>query len=433
MNRNLVRALLAATLASASGLASADLGWSVTAGVANSDNANRVETGKVDDTLATLGASIDYTHESRRLQASLNGSGTYLEYLDDTYDSDFIASGTASLVFGIVPERFLWTIEDTFGQLTINQFEPVTPENRQNANFFSTGPDFFLRLGSQTDLQIGGRYADSRYEETDTVDDTRLTGTIALIRRTSPNVAWSAVADATRVEYDLPGDPGYDQQSLFGRLEAEGARQTLSVDLGATRVKDGDESYTNPLLRLSWNRRLTPSWTMDLSLGSEYRNTADRFVSGVSRPDTGTGAVNASGVPSETYYGGLSFAFERPRTRFYFGGSYNEDNYVRSGELDEENWSANVGASRRFTERLQGFADYRVENRDYSSSIGSDDTQTFSLRLDWALGRVTFVTLGYRREDRDSDIGTNSYTENLVYLSFSYRQGTVTGPGAVAF
>ena len=122
------------------GLACADLGWSVTAGVANSDNANRVETGKV----------------------------------DDTYDSDFVASGTASLVFGIVPERFLWTIEDTFGQLTISQFEPVTPENRQNANFFSTDPDVFLRLGSQTDRQIGGRYAASTCEESDTVDDTRV-------------------------------------------------------------------------------------------------------------------------------------------------------------------------------------------------------------------------------------------------------------------
>ena len=433
MTRNLLRALVAATLTMTTSAALADLGWSVSVGAANTDNANRVETGEVDDTIATAGAAVEYTHESRRVQASLEGSGTYLEYLDDTFDGDFLGNVDASLVLGIVPERFLWTVEDTYGQITVNLFEPVTPENRQNVNVFSTGPDFIVRLGTQTELRLAGRYSQSTYEDTDSVDDTALTGEIALVRRTSPAVAWSLVGSTSEVEYDLPGDPGYDLDSVFGRLQGEGARQTISLDLGATRVSDGDESYTNPLVRLSWNRRLTPSLTMDLTGGLEYRDTSDRFVAGAGDASGGTVGVNVSGVPSESTYGGLTFRFQRPRTTLYAGANLVSEDYVRSGELDEEFWQASIGASRRFTQRLQGFADFRVENRDYSSSIGSDDTQTFSLRLDWAVGRATFITLGYRREDRDSDVGANSYTENLVYLSFSYRHGTVTGPGAIAF
>ena len=433
MNRSITGAAIASVLALSAGTAQADLGWSVGVGAGHSDNANRVETGKIDDTLMTLGGAIAYEHESSRVQASLTGYATYLDYLDDTYDSDFLGSGTGSLVLGIVPERFLWTFEDTFGQITINQFQPVTPENRQNANFFSTGPDLVLRLGSQSDLTIGGRYADSRYEETDTVNDRRLTGDITYSRHTSPSVTWSAVAQASRIEYDLPGDPGYDLQNLYGQLQAEGARQTIGLDLGATRVADGGESYTNPLVRLTWNRRMTPSWTLDVSLGSEYQNTSDRFVAGAGEPDGGTGGVNVSGVPSETYYGNVTFTFDRPRTGFYVGTRYGKDNYVRSGELDQETWGANVGISRRFTQHLQGFADFHYEQRDFQSGIGSDETSWFSTRLDWALGRAVFMTAGYRYEERSSDIGTNGYTENLLYLSVSYRYGTIGAARNFAF
>ena len=425
MNRLITGAAIAAALTLSAGTATAEIGWSVGVGAGRSDNANRVETGKIDDTLMTLGGALAYELESPRVQASISGNATYLDYLDNTYDSDFLASGDGSLVFGIMPERFLWTFEDTFGQITINQFQPVTPENRQNANYFSTGPDLFLRLGSQTDLRIGGRYADSRYEESDTANDQRLSGDIALIRRTSPQVAWSAVGSASRVEYDVPGNPGYDLQSIFGRVEAEGARQTVNLDLGATRIADGGESYTNPLVRLTWNRLLTPSWTMDLSLGSEYQNTGDRFVSGAGGPDGGTGGVNVSNIPSENYRGALTFSFTRPRTGFYIGTGYSRDNYIRSGLEDQTVWSARLGVSRRFTQRLQGFADATYQQRDFQSAIGGDNTRMFSTRLDWSFGRATFVTVGYRYEDRSSDIGTNGYTENLIYLSVSYRYGTI--------
>ncbi len=410
------------TLGLGASTASADIGWSLSAGAAQTDNATRVETNKVDDTLATVGGSLAFVHESRRIEASLVGNGTYLEYLDDTYDSDFIASAEGTLKFGIVPDRFLWTVENTFGQVSINQFEPVTPDNRQNANFFSTGPDVILRLGNQMELRLSGRYGDSRYEETDTVDDQRLSGSLELVRRASPRAAWGVGMSAQRVDYDLTGSPGYDQQSAYGTLQAESARQTLRLDLGATRLADGGESYTNPLLRVEWSRRLTPSWTMDLTAGSEYRNSSDRFVAG-QELQQGTGQISISGVPSESSYGGLSLTFERPRTRFSVGSAYSQEQFVAGGSADEKTWSFTASASRRFSQRLEGFVDANYEDRDLGAAIGTDATTTLAARMDWALGRKVFLTAGYRYEDRSSDRNTDSYTENLVFLSIAYRYG----------
>lgn len=433
MKRQIALAVAAALLAGTA-VAETQLGWSVGAGAGYNDNATRVDTDKVSDTLTALSGTIAYEQKTQRIDASLTGFGTYLSYVDDTYDADFLGSLDGNLTLGIVPERFLWTFDDTFGQITIDRFAPVTPENRQNANYFSTGPDVYIRLGSATDLRLSGRFSDSRYEDTDTSNDQRLSGDISFIRRSSAQVAWSAVASASRVEYDLPGNPGYDLQSLYGSLEAEGARQTVNLDLGATRIADGGESQTNPLVRLEWNRRLNPSWTLDLNAGTEFRNTADRFVGGGTGPEGGTGGVTVSNVPSESYHGDLTLAFERQRTRAYVGSSYYQNNFIGSGELDEDGWGATAGISRQFTQRLQGFLDLGYWSRNFESDTGSDDTRTFSARLDWQAGRSIFVTAGYRYEQRDSDIyEAGTYTENFGYLSFSYRYGEAAAPRAFSF
>jgi hypothetical protein len=433
MNRPITRAAIVTALTLSAGAATAEVGWSVDAGASHTDNAARVATGKADDTLATLGGTLSYGHESRRIEAALSASGTYMNYLDGSYQDDFVSQARGSLVLGIVPERFLWTVDDTYGQITVNEFQSVTPTNRQNANYFSTGPDLILRLGSATSVKIGGRFADSRYERTDTVNDQRLSGSVTLSRNTSPNVTWSVVADAARVEYDLPGNPGYDQQSLYGLLQAQGARQSLEFGLGGNQVADNGETYSNPLLRLTWTRKLTPSWSLAVNAGSEYRNTGDQFRSAVAAGGTGTEAIRVTGIPSEAYFGGVSLSFERPRTTFGVGANFSRDNYVRSSEPDKNSWSTSAGVSRRFTRRLRGFLDASYQKRDFQSGIGEDKTTLLSAKLDWALGRSTFVTAGYRHEDRSSNIGANGYTENVISLSVSYRYGKDTGPRSFAY
>src|SRR5690606_5948158 len=132
-----------------------------------------------------------------------------------------------------------------------------------------------------------------------------------------------------RIEYDLPGDPGYDQQELYATLEAHGARQTIKLDLGASRVAEGGDDFTNPLVRLAWSRQLRPALRLDASGGVLYRNTSERFSEqGLGTP-AGTDRVVVSNAPAEARYGEMKLAYERPRTTLEITGGFARENDVR--------------------------------------------------------------------------------------------------------
>ena len=96
--------------------ARADLTYEVEAGVGHTDNITRVETGETDETLATIGTRVDWTEDTRRLAADVFADLDYVEYLDGTYDGEIVGTADADLNFGIIPERIIWQVQDSFGQ-----------------------------------------------------------------------------------------------------------------------------------------------------------------------------------------------------------------------------------------------------------------------------------------------------------------------------
>lgn len=401
----------------------AETGWYVDAGLGHTSNATRVETDEISDTIAAIGLGIALEHEGPRLEARLHGNATSLSYLDDTYDSDVLASVNGRLDYGFIPDRFHWIVEDRFGQTAVDVFEPITPENRQNTNVFTTGPDLIFGTGIRSNLRISGRYTASWFEETDFVDDRRIEGTVLWLRQVSSTTSWGLGGTQRRVEYVLEGDPGYDQQELFGTFRAQGARQDLQVDLGATRLADGGTDETNPLLRLSWDRELSPSWKLETAAGSEYRNTSDRFNSGDIPPTAGTTPVTISNVPTESRYANATLRFSRVRTGFYAGFGYTDDEGIRSDIFDESTSTVSAGFSRKLRQRLEVFVDARYSQREFGGTGDEDETSDAAIRLEYRLGKATFVSAGYRYERRDSDMPLNSYTDNMYFVSVSYRRG----------
>jgi hypothetical protein len=409
--------------------ARADIGWSVDAGAGHTDNAALTDTAEQSDTLALLGGSINYEHESTRVNASLAGSGNYVHYADDTFDDDFQSRATGKLAVGIIPEKFFWSVDDDYGQISVDQFQPVTPENRQNVNTFTTGPDFIMRLGPQSDLKFSGRYNDTQYEESNQIDSSRWSGSITFLRHVSDTTSWGVVASQQRTEYDAPGSPEYEQPMLYGTWETTGARQSLEINVGANRFDADDESATKPLVRVNWTRRIATSWTMGVNLRSEYQNTTDQFLNQNLIRNPATAELGISQVPAANNGGELSFEFQRPRTRFSVGGGYSQLEYAVDNGLDEDDWYGVVQISRRHTPRLEGFVNYRVDKRKYDNNAAFDDTrQRAELGVDWRLGESLYMTAAYQYSSSDSDSMTNRYSANMVYLMFSIRRGTTAGP-----
>jgi hypothetical protein len=133
-------------------------------------------------------------------------------------------------------------------------------------------------------------------------------------------------------------------------------------------------------------------------------------------------------------------------------GLYNRD-YDSGARKDDEGFLWEVGVSyalrsystlelqtRRFYQETTGFGDgintremslgwnhswnqrattglsLVYSNEDYEGAIRKDDTYIAEARYDYGLRRWAELAVGYRWEDRDSDINSFSYTGNVFFL-----------------
>lgn len=405
--------------------AQADVSWSVEAGVASTDNAALTNTGELDDTLASAGGTLTIDHQTERLQLQLQGNGTFQSYLQDTFGDDFIGQAVGSLTLEVLPERLSWVLENTYGQIATNQFEPITPENRQNVNTLTTGPDLRLRLGGRTSLILSGRYGDTRYESSDQINTRNWGGAATFERRASSATALALVASQYRYDYDTPFARAYDQQSLYGRWQTSSSRQSVAVSVGANQVGASGDRHARPMLSVAWQRQLTPSWTLDVNATSEYQNTGEQFAAQAADGSAVPASqVGIAATPAAANRADVRLAFERTRTRFSLGGGYSKLNFVGIDSIDESGWNAMADVSRRIRPRLEGHVRVQVLRRDYDSGLNPGNRERVAeVGADWRLGRSTFLALGYQYRDADSPNTNFRYSQNLVSAALSYRRG----------
>lgn len=411
----------------ASGASAANLDYRLSAGTGYSDNVTRVPTNEVDEQIAMGGVRFALDQQSARLDADVVGDVAYYDYLDDTYDSEVVGNVYADTAFSIVPERFIWALTDQFGQVLTDPFLPATAENRENINYFTTGPDFYVGLGTQTRLQLGGRYAITSYEDSD-FDSTSTQGHVGLIRLLSDRSSVSLNGEARRLEYDDAAlNADFDETEAYLRYAVAGARTNLSIDVGFTQIdRDAaEDSDDGLLLRLDISRRLSPSSIISLSGGREFSTAASEFAGDQGIVDTGLTTVHGiqSADPFTLDDATLDYSFRRNRTALGFYASWSDRSYEQSPVLDQKIVTYGARYSRELSQRTSlevgaSFAqvDYEPPNPDY-------DDMTADVTFAWRLSQTVTMELTYDYADRSGNVAATDYTENRIWLTIGYGRG----------
>lgn len=418
------------------GASAAELDYEANLGIGHSDNISRVAVNEEDEDIAAAGLRFSFNQRSRRLQADAVGDLAYAEYLGNVYDSELLGNFAGNARFAFVPERFEWIIADNFGQVLSDPFSPVTPANRQNINYFTTGPDFTLALGSRTRLRLGGRYSLTTYED-NPFDSDGVSGELALIRQLASASSVSLNARHQQVSYDeavLNAD--YDQSDAFVRYEVTGARTYLAIDAGYTTMERdaATDSEDGPLLRLDVSRRLSSSSTATLLAGREFSNAGSAFStsqnSGVigQQPTPGIQTVQ----PFTNDFASLGYEFQRNRTGFSLSASWADQAYEGASALDQTLTTFDAQFSRELSQRTSltlnasyTLGEFELPDSDY----GELDA---GVSFGWRLSQRVTLTAAYNHYDRSSDRPDGEYTENRYWLSIGYGRGrprdTLLGP-----
>ena len=300
--------------------ASAEVNLSVEATAGYTSNLLRVPDGD-DDYPIALGLAGTWTEDTRHLSADVEGRVDAIRYLEGRYDEqDVLGQLDGSVIWWAVPEQVAWVLRNVYGQVTIDPFTPIGPANRQNTNFLSTGPDWYVRLGERTRAYLGGRFGSAWYENTDDNSE-RLLGIVGIDRAVASLAHVGVEVSTESVDFDSVLQPDFDRSEAYVRYQYSGDDEHgLTVNAGYTWLSSDADDRSAPFLRVLLFRPLSASIDLQLELFSGFSDASTDFVAGgVPGSVVGTDpGVISSGGPYESRGGRGVIEFERSRTTARF-------------------------------------------------------------------------------------------------------------------
>lgn len=447
------------------------LSYGADVGLGETDNVFLSPTDKVSQTIATTDVDFVVNQPGRLLDVRAVGAFSDLAYLEGAYGNEFIGRFDGQVKYALVPERLIWVLRDDFAQATLDAFTPVTPNNLQDVNYVSTGPDLDLRLGGTGFLKATARYANAYYQ-TSPFDSNRFLATLAAGLQLSARSTVSLNGAGERVLFqNTTVNNDFDRYSVFARYEVQGARTSFALDLGGTRVEQKgdatgvttvtepgtptvtepstpitviaatgpphDTTTTEPLGRLELGRTLSPSMRLTFTAGRELTDASSSFTT---QQAGSIGTVNYAPTPltSDVYtstYATGGWQYVRYRTTIDITGRWERDRYPGASEFDLTTESVRVGVKRRLTSAFSAEVIGQWYKTDYPNIaldplLGSpeSDTKLIGAVLAWRQGRWLQVSLRYDHSSYSVSQGADAYSENRVFLLVGYRPRTAVLP-----
>jgi hypothetical protein len=410
---------------SAAADADVDLGVELTAGYTN--NLLRQSDGE-DDVPVSFGFTGNWVETTRHFSANVEGRVDGIKYFNDTWDDEVLGQLDGSLTWWAVPERFAWVVENVYGQVATNPFESISPANRENTNFFSTGPDWYMPFGERMRAYLGGRYGSVRYETSDT-DSERLVGIAGIDRAVSSKSRLGIQMSSESVDFDSTLQSDFDRQEAYVRYEFSRDQQTgglpagITVNAGYTWL-DGDAGDDSaPLIEVLYSKDLSSSVRVGLELASRFSDAGLEFAAGGlpgSGPGIDPGVIPQAGVYEERS-GLATIDFQRQRTNLGFAIRLADEAY-ETDTLDRRSYDLQLTAERRMTRRLTGSARVLWSQDEYESGgLNREDTDTeYRLEFRRELGQRSSIAVIGLYASRSSDDPLIEFDETRGYLVFDY-------------
>jgi hypothetical protein len=407
------------------------LNYGVDVGVGETDNVTLVSTDKISQTMAIADADFDYKEQSRRLDVDAKGNFSYLDYLQGAYSNQLIGRFDGMAHLALIPEHLTWVLQDDFGQSALDPFTPTIPTNLENVNYLSTGPDLALRLGSTNSLNMGLRYARAEYE-TSPFNSNRLQGNLDWGLQLSGRSNLSLNADTERVLFENTVlNTDFDRTNLFGRYELQGARTTLSADLGATTIREDGTSNNGSLVKVELARKISTAAKLTVTVGRDLTDASTSFstLQGGAIGVVGSAPAAVTSASYTSNYASAGWQYQRYRTTIGVSGRWEKDSYGGQPSLDNTRGGGEFSVERKLTRALSAQILGRLYKTDYVHAVvtpsagGSSDYNDalVAAALTWRHGRGLEVKLKCEHSSRTGGGIDTGYHENRVILTVGYR------------
>jgi hypothetical protein len=397
--------------------------YGIDAGIGESDNVTLVSTNKISQTIAVMDADFAVKQQSRRLDLDAKGLFSYFDYLQNAYSGKLIGRFDGLAKFALVPEHLTWALQDSYGDVQIDPFTALTPTNQEHVNYLRTGPDVVLRLGPTVFMDMNARYTRTQYE-TSPFDSNQFSGSVALRLPLSARSSASVDVSSERVLFtNTAVNTDFDRSSGYGHYELSGARTDLTVNLGVTKVTQGNETTTGPLAKVELSRKLSTASKVTFTVGRDLTDASTSF-SAVQSGAIGGITIAPPAVTSANYtvtYVSVGWQYELDRTTLGLSGRWEKDSYGGQPLLDLNRSNAEVSIQRRLTHALTAQLLGSLYRTDYAYTNFTDTDGRVGGALTYHEGRGLEIRLRYDHTSRVVSVFGGGYTENRVFLTIGYR------------
>lgn len=399
-------------------LPAAEAEYVLRAGLAHSDNIERLPEGQERGTRsATAGFELQGRKETGRFRYEADADLTWYDYLNLDVASELLGNAALAGSYQFSPERFSWGASLNYDQVREDILRPQAVGNRERQLRFSTGPKFLARFGSAMEGQLDVDY--SRLDYSERPFDNETIGARATIGRRGSERSLLALGyaydDVSYVSSGVASDYDYKRQEAFARAELEGVRTRIDVEAGYSKVSGDLVDDGGALLRATLNRRMTPSLTGSLAYVREYPTSDETLTQAGASPDSST----LTGAPRRTTRMEAGLRFERPRSTAALMFTRSEEGALVGGAGTRDYDALSASISRRFTPRARGGLHASITREDVSLAAERSDEMLIGADFGLLFGRAMGIDLRVDYRDRDGAAGTD-YSEFSAGLYFRY-------------
>jgi hypothetical protein len=380
-------------------------------------NPTRAVTNPVSDVRHEVLAGFAYQETTSSVKARALAQAEARRYRRDTFPDDTFLYFDGAAVWSMVPRTLDWTVEDNLGETRIDLSIPDTPNNRIQSNTFTTGPDLTLRLGSATNLILGGRYG--KYDLEDAGGNERFTGSARLQHLLTGASKLTLNYEHTLLQVEPPTAVAEARrEDLYLRFESRSSTANeVALDLGATRIApEGHEEATHPRAQLSFARQLTTATGIRGSV-SDY--VSDAYTDSLTRqivflaPPPGNDVYRAQAVALSiaSVSGALSFNLQ--------GYGRKIDYELIDGDYDEAIGRLDMAWQSSPDLRLGANAEYI--KRTFASSGTADIEKTATLGFTYLLTRALSIAVdaGYQEVENTGAPGIITASRLRAIVGYS--------------
>lgn len=401
-----------------------DLEYGMATSLSRHDNINLVNDPQQDEWVRSLRLDFSLEENSASVIANINASVEYLDYKYDQLEDAQTSRLRASTLFIVQPEAFEWHLSDVLTQSVINPLESGTPENRQDVNVFSSGPNLHWRLTSRSHIDLEARYQNTDYED-NISDNTR--EKISLRWNHDVNSALNFALNYEIMDVVFDNDSLYEitRKDAFASLSYRSGRNQYYAEAGATNI----QSETTD--DLDENRYMV-SFESQRSRSSRFRiearhDLSDTTISILDSIDSMDAAGTVFSIASSDIYvrDELSISYDKTWGihSMEIQLADTESNYETSNDYDAQTKRGSISGSWG----ISGSSDvtlFVVKNETTYTSLlpyRKDDDISYGLRYRYSPWRNLTFNLEISSLERKSTIESYNYDDAVSLISVEYR------------